>query len=557
MQTGPENSIVVKDKKSSTVLRSSPTEGSAPSRYGFSGLASHFAAGLPRVWAGTVKIFLKPRLFATFLIALAALVPFSASADVHLAEPNTAALTNGLVAYWPLNGNTTNWTTDTTADISGNGNTGALSGMSTTSSPTTGKIGGGLKFNGTNSYVATGYTVPAQNSSTSFTWSTWAYLNTTSHGNLVIIGNRGGGGATWIKLTPTAFEYSGGIISYSPPTGKWLLLTVVKNGSNFTYYQNGVVVGSGSSAASTASYTFYMGEDPGYAPDGDLTGTLDDVRVYNRALSAQEISLLYALGTIHAGNTPAVSSSFSIAQGGLNSGLIGYWPLDGNTTNWTGGTTADISGNGNAGTLTSMSAATSPVPGKIGGALKFNGTTSQFVEASGQVSLGTVNQPYTIVTWVMPASASESGDIFHLSSASNGSSWCIPPLTMALGKPEAVSWNSGQVLLSGPNSLNPNQWYQLVTTWNSTSGLSLYVNGVLQANTAQSTYSASGVSDYITLGSSNTTRQRVFRHAGIICRSHRRRPRLQSRAFCAGDCGSLLSGRREHRSLEYDFEHRN
>jgi hypothetical protein len=53
----------------------------------------------------------------------------------------------------------------------------------------------------------------------------------------------------------------------------------------------------------------------------------------------------------------------------LSNGLVGYWPLDGAVTNWNTGTTLDLSGSGNTGSLVSLSTTSSPVAGKIGQAL--------------------------------------------------------------------------------------------------------------------------------------------------------------------------------------------
>jgi len=47
----------------------------------------------------------------------------------------------------------TNWTTGKTADLSGNSQTGQLINLSTSTSPTQGKIGGALTFNGFSSYI--------------------------------------------------------------------------------------------------------------------------------------------------------------------------------------------------------------------------------------------------------------------------------------------------------------------------------------------------------------------------------------------------------------------
>ena len=84
-------------------------------------------------------------------------LPHPAFAAIHLGDPNTVSLTQGLVGYWPLDGSTINWNaTPTFYDISGNGNNATSSTMSTSSSPVGGKIGQALKFNGSSSYLSLG-----------------------------------------------------------------------------------------------------------------------------------------------------------------------------------------------------------------------------------------------------------------------------------------------------------------------------------------------------------------------------------------------------------------
>src|SRR6266568_8296132 len=74
-------------------------------------------------------------------------LPHPAFAAIHLGDPNTVSLTNGLVGYWPLDGSVTNWATGVTRDLSGNGNDGSLSLMPTSSAPVIGKIGQAFYFN--------------------------------------------------------------------------------------------------------------------------------------------------------------------------------------------------------------------------------------------------------------------------------------------------------------------------------------------------------------------------------------------------------------------------
>src|SRR5712671_3742126 len=85
----------------------------------------------------------------------------------------------------------------------------------------------------------------------------------------------------------------------------------------------------------------------------------------------------------------------------LSQGLVGYWPLDGAVTNWATGKTNDLSGNSNTGSLISMSTTTSPVAGKIGGALNFNGT-SNYVNLTSPAAMRT--DTCTIAAWVKTTS---------------------------------------------------------------------------------------------------------------------------------------------------------
>src|SRR6185436_957349 len=119
-------------------------------------------------------------------------------------------------------------------------------------------------------------------------------------------------------------------------------------------------------------------------------GFIDDVRFYNRALSAAEITQLYKQGASKLGVTvaPAPNSPFS-------NGLVGYWTFDGKDTNWAANTTADKSGQGNTGRMTNMSTTTSPALGKIGQGLKFDGADDNVV-ASDVASYSPANNSITV-----------------------------------------------------------------------------------------------------------------------------------------------------------------
>ena len=206
---------------------------------------------------------------------------------------------SGVVVYWRLDeGSGTN-----AIDSSGNGYNGTWSGTGTHyHSP--GKVGSySGQFNGSNDYVSA---VPSSSLSGTFTVMGWGKPNTTA--TLALIGTRApsetsfdmkfingteikadiGNGTVWITTSASAsFNYS---------TGTWYHVTYVVTPTSYTIYVNGDNVGSGTYATNTpllydSSHYIYLGQ---YASAGEnFNGYIDDVRIYNRALSAAEIKAIY------------------------------------------------------------------------------------------------------------------------------------------------------------------------------------------------------------------------------------------------------------------------
>jgi Concanavalin A-like lectin/glucanases superfamily len=345
-------------------------------------------------------------LVAITLLVLATFstAPNIVSANVSLDEPDLNALWNGLVAYWPFDGNTTNWNTDTTADVTGDGYNGTLLNMSADASPVIGKIGQALSFDGVASSVSANDPVGAG----TVTACAWLYMSAWPPNNLGrLFWTTGGSGGGFDVFIIGAAGFGGGYdtVALSNNTGstnivganyvlalkQWDYTCAVRgsDGSG-SIYVNGVEIGSGPAGTLTtpvSGSTLYIGGPPEDARS--IEGTIDDVRIYNRALSLQEIQLLYAIGQVTIGHT---NTSLNI---GLNAGLVGEWISGGQYINWRTDTITDTSGNDNTGQMVGMSTSTSPVPGRIGEALKF-GNSDQYVTLP-SVAIGTTN---TVVMWV-------------------------------------------------------------------------------------------------------------------------------------------------------------
>jgi hypothetical protein len=173
----------------------------------------------------------------------------------------------------------------------------------------------------------------------------------------------------------------------------WAFVCYTYNGSTFSLYVNGQSVPLQSDEAYGISNNNVIGARD-TSNDGQWSGVIDEVRIYNRALSAIEVAGLYQVGSVKL-NSPQ-------SPGTLSSGLVGWWTMDGGDTVWssaTAGYELDHSGNGNTGTLTNMSRATSPTIGKIGQALSFDGVSS-YIQTANNSGYTSPSQPLTISFWM-------------------------------------------------------------------------------------------------------------------------------------------------------------
>lgn len=202
---------------------------------------------------------------------------------------------------------------DIAADSSGRANHGTITNLSG-GLGTDGNVwvqdlerGTVLSFDGSASgaYVRAGE-IPQMTLANDFTWAFWAFqdpANTTP--NDIILGNRHDDAGVdfsprqFIKFTPTKFEWHmNGVgtddLDYDDlPGGEWLHHTVVKTGDQLTYYRNGKQAGSGTitQALDGPMPLFFGGENTNSAGE-NWRGMLSDIRLYERALTADEVKQL-------------------------------------------------------------------------------------------------------------------------------------------------------------------------------------------------------------------------------------------------------------------------
>jgi hypothetical protein len=240
---------------------------------------------------------------------------------LFLVVTNTRAdITNGLVGYWPFDGNTN--------DVSGMGNNGTVTGSVTYTQDRFGTPNSAVHFPGMSAYISTS-TNSIPFGSQPRTMVAWVRINQkTGPGRigltLINYGNQGWGVDYYLSFdkadehcyVPYQWYYPSGSFTLTVgtwgapnnvcagpdlvnfpttgyPFGTWHHVASTYDGNIHKIYFDCQLKNSGSVATNTQSgglplYIGGIGADPA---NGDLTlnGDMDDVRIYNRALSDSDI----------------------------------------------------------------------------------------------------------------------------------------------------------------------------------------------------------------------------------------------------------------------------
>ena len=392
----------------------------------------------------------------------------------------TGRLDSGLAGYWKLDdGSGTSAT-----DASTNGNTGTL-----TNSPTwtTGQIGSAVDLDGTDDYINFGATY--NYTSSDFSISHWAKFDslttdTGGQGPLTIYKGAYQVNGYYAQVSTTGgvsffTNQSGASQASSTATGvivagNWYHMTYVRRGATVQIYINGVdsttTIGSHSNPSSSSS-NFEFGR---YAPGNiEMNGQVDELRVYDRALSADEVSGLYRL------NTPT----------GTDTSLKGYWSFNGKDIS---GTTAfDQSGAGNNGTLTNSP---TKVIGKLGQALSFSEVNDTYVNIGTSAALD-FTSALSLSAWVKPDTANENnrGIVGRWVTGTSGYMMYLSSGKLRCYVDDIYSESVATLSSAG-------DWYHLGCSWDGTT-IRGYINGVADGTAAKSAPSTADTGYKLVIGS--------------------------------------------------------
>ena len=377
----------------------------------------------------------------------------------NLRQPT--ANSNGLVAWYPLDGDTKDYSVyhnDATA------NNFAYNGM--TDGWTAGKFGKGILFDGASDYLSASLTpVP----STGITISFWMRAASTNPTPLrMVVDNAGftefmGGGA---QAQCQIHSSSGGAINYSNfQDTSWhnYICTWDSTSTTIRTYIDGVAGFTGTASGTlTQDSALVIGKNRSSAANY-FPGSLDDLRIYNRALSATEIAVL------NAGSVPVNCDQ-----------TCQIWLKFDETS---GATAFDSSGHGNNGTARVLQQNVSSSEGWMGG--NFSGALGLLPYDNDYVTLPNLGLTSgTVDIWINPTNVTGDQRIFAQTSGSSSQAGQIA-LNQSSGESgslwvwDGLAWQR----LAPDGAVKAGQWNQVVVA-NNGSTVTAYVNGTQQLSAA-------------------------------------------------------------------------
>jgi uncharacterized repeat protein (TIGR01451 family) len=400
------------------------------------------------------------------------------------------------------------------ADSAGTNNGTVVGGVSYTP----GLVGQAFNFNGQGSYVDLG-TGADITGTAAFTIGVW--IRTTSDG--VIINQRDpanfngeyvlavtGGKLSWATFGNNQYGFNF-TSNQSVNDGNWHFVAVTRlaDGTGQIYIDGKldhfqtvapVPLGSG--------FHVYLGEDVRNAVDigpsasANFVGQIDEVQLYNQALTAGQIQSLAVPSYTAFGFGPAGAWPATLP------GLVSWLPGEGNF--------ADAAGS-NPGTA---QGGVSFTQGLVGQAFQLDGSTGKITLADNP-SLDPAS--FTVGGWFQLTQAPAAGSVSYLASKYDGSlrgwslgvnSSLVPTFSIfsvGSGASKNGVVNNGDANATAATPLALNQWYYLSATFDSTTGTAtLYVNGTAAATATLSSIGYSPSFTPLVIGSASWTNGGYF-----------------------------------------------
>ncbi|MFA5484768.1 MAG: LamG domain-containing protein [Candidatus Pacearchaeota archaeon] len=399
-----------------------------------------------------------------------------------------SSLEKGLVGHWMLDAE------NGAKDLTPYGNHGTGQGGVTIggAEDRKGKSGGATNFDGVDDVISADLTYGDD-----YTVSVWLKPSSLDiiedYGRTIIASSPSKTYPIWFLVRGTKFR----VYTYSPSTssfeesnydnlsvGVWVNLVVsATKGGESKIYINGVLDKS-FIAGNTISQNYISIGD--LRPDRKIAfkGSISDVRIYNRALSEDEIKLLFN------SYKPIASTS------DLNKGLVGHWMLDAENG------AKDLTPYGNHG-IAQGGITIGGVEDRKG---KSNGATS-FDGSNDYINYGNVNGltgSFTISVWVKMNSF---GSYSTFVSKGTSGSWFSNNYVLSTygNKVRFKGTFSNSIELDSQTILSTNTWYHIVGVYNQElQKANIYIDGVKDTKENTNCKNPTTVTNNLVIGGGNT-----------------------------------------------------
>ncbi len=398
---------------------------------------------------------------------------------------NTApSLKSSLIAHWKFDENN-----GTIAYDSVNSNNGTFgTGLS---SPTwvSGKNNSGLNFDG-NDYISTSSNIGISGN-TSRTITGWFRQTSTAKKNIVGWGAQVTGqcfdiiadnGHIYGHFYGSGYDTATGAPSYLLNT--WYHFALTYDGSSAKFYLNGIHTNSKTLTLNTSNSVFYIGAGA-WTNTNYFNGLIDEVKIYNTALTAEEVKQDYNQGSVVQFGTTnqtigGTTTSLEYCIPGDTSYCappVAQWDFEENT-----GTVAkDISGNNNNGTFGTGNSAPTWSLGQNN-----KGAGVNFINDASYIDNTSIiyGDNYTIETWIKPTDLGII-DKFGRTIIASSPTYNYPIWLLLRGNQiRAYSYSNSTAsyfIDSNFNNIQTNNWYHISLSATKNGQASLYINGILDS----------------------------------------------------------------------------
>jgi len=336
-----------------------------------------------------------------------------------------------------------------------------------------GEVGSAFSIGGGSQYVQ----IPNNallNFSTAMTLECWVYLNSYPNNDIVMIAGKEGTATHQFELalasSPGHWCFQPFLVvngafacfqgSFVPLLNTWYHVAMTYDGSALKLYVNGIADGTmGASGAITATSNPMLIGGYGTGP-WTMNGRVDELSLYNRALSVGEIKSISDAGSAGKGNPGTCTT--------LPFNAVGWWPGDGNTTDLAKGNSATlVNGTGYA-------------SGAVAQGFSLDGS-DDYVQIASSTDLNPTSG-LTLEAWIhQTGQLYQNMPIFSKDGVNSDRQYLLTVASTGKFRIHIGTPPNNLYYTDGSTSVALNTWYHVAMTYNG-SALNLFVNGAQEAS---------------------------------------------------------------------------